>query len=99
MFVAVFAFIIIVFVGIGYAICKASKNRGLDTISMKSTFNVTELPRQRRKVLREQLPKYCENCGGSLKYNNVIWTGPRQAECPYCGHPVYLEIVESTVTE
>lgn len=97
--VVIFIVFIVVFVVIFYIICRASRSRRLDTISTRSTFDVTTLPRRTRKVLREQLPRVCPECDAPLKYNEVKWTGPRQAECPYCGHVVTLELVETTIYE
>ncbi|MFX1561767.1 MAG: hypothetical protein ACFFDP_00475 [Promethearchaeota archaeon] len=91
-------FLIIVFVIIYFA-CRVSKAKRLDTISTKSTFDLTSLPRRTRKVLREQLPRECPECDAPLKYAEVKWTGPHQAECPYCGHSVTLELIETTVYE
>jgi len=98
MFILTFVFSIIftvaIFGLIAYVICRATKARELDSISEQSTFDLTTLPRRRRKILREILPRECPECGASLKYNEVRWTGPHQAECPYCGHTVELQIVE-----
>ena len=33
----------------------------------------------------ELLPSVCPNCGGPLHGDNVKWTGPQSADCPYCG--------------
>lgn len=92
-----FIIFIVVFVVIIYFTCRVSRARHLDRISTRSTFDVTTLPRRKRKVLREQLPRLCLECDAPLKYNEVKWTGPHQAECPYCGHTVTLELVETTI--
>jgi hypothetical protein len=33
----------------------------------------------------ELLPQVCPNCNGPIRGNNVKWTGPQSADCPYCG--------------
>jgi hypothetical protein len=33
----------------------------------------------------ELLPSICPMCGGPLRGHEVKWTGPRSADCPYCG--------------
>ena len=31
------------------------------------------------------LPANCPHCGGPIRSNEVKWTGPQAAACPYCG--------------
>jgi len=31
------------------------------------------------------LPATCSRCGGPIRGHEVKWTGPRSADCPYCG--------------
>ena len=31
------------------------------------------------------LPSECPKCGAPARGNEVIWTGPQSADCPYCG--------------
>ena len=31
------------------------------------------------------LPSTCPHCGGPLHGDQVKWTGPQSANCPYCG--------------
>jgi len=31
------------------------------------------------------LPSICARCGGPIRGHEVKWTGPRSADCPYCG--------------
>jgi len=95
-FIIVFVVIVIVII---YFVYRASKAKHLDIISTKSTFDLTSLSKRTRKVLREQLPRKCPECDAPLKYSEVKWTGPHQAACPYCGHTVTLELVETTVYE
>ncbi len=33
----------------------------------------------------ELLPAVCPKCGGPIRGNEVRWTGPQSADCPYCG--------------
>jgi hypothetical protein len=33
----------------------------------------------------EWLPTNCPKCGGPTRGNEVIWTGPTSADCPFCG--------------
>jgi len=33
----------------------------------------------------ERLPTTCPNCGGPIRGNEVKWTGPQSADCPFCG--------------
>jgi hypothetical protein len=33
----------------------------------------------------ELLPSECPRCGGPIRGHEVKWTGPRSADCPYCG--------------
>jgi hypothetical protein len=74
-------------------------NIALGTISTDSDYDITVLPRKTRRLLREQLPTNCPNCDGGLTYGTVRWVGPRTAECPYCGNPVLLEIIEIVLDE
>lgn len=39
-------------------------------------------PREHRLDL---LPTTCPNCGGPIRGNEVEWTGPQSADCPFCG--------------
>ncbi len=40
---------------------------------------------------RGQLPAKCPSCGGPLKPDEVAWSDPHTAECPYCGSVVKAE--------
>jgi hypothetical protein len=31
------------------------------------------------------LPSVCAKCGGPIRGQEVVWTSPQSAECPYCG--------------
>ena len=31
------------------------------------------------------LPSVCPKCGGPIRGQEVRWTGPQSADCPYCG--------------
>ncbi|MFX1576041.1 MAG: hypothetical protein ACFFCF_02600 [Promethearchaeota archaeon] len=73
--------------------------RNLEHISKESVYDVTQLPRQTRRILREQLPPTCPNCGGKLRYGSVKWVGPHTAECPYCGQSVPLELIDIEINE
>jgi tetratricopeptide (TPR) repeat protein len=42
-------------------------------------------------VHRGQLPAKCATCGGPLKPDEVAWSDPNNAECPYCGGVVKAE--------
>lgn len=33
----------------------------------------------------ELLPSECPRCGGPIRGHEVKWTGPRSADCPFCG--------------
>ena len=33
----------------------------------------------------ELLPATCPNCSAPIHGENVKWTGPQSADCPYCG--------------
>ena len=33
----------------------------------------------------ELLPHICPSCNAPIRGNNVKWTGPQSADCPYCG--------------
>jgi hypothetical protein len=89
-----FIFFIAIFVGIFifafYMICKSMRSAAKD-MDMPRSIPVTTTSRSDRQLLRESLPAECPNCDAPLKYNEVRWTGPRQAECPYCGEVVELE--------
>jgi len=89
-----FIFFIAIFVGIFifafYMICKSMRSAAL-TIDVPQSIPVTTHSRSERQLLRESLPAECPKCDAPLKYNEVRWTGPRQAECPYCGTVVELE--------
>ena len=98
-FAIVFVFIVIMIIFTTYRACRASQNRRLDQIAATSTYDVTRLPQPTRKIMREVLPRECDECGAPLKYSQVKWTGPRRAECPFCGHAVELELVETTIEE
>jgi tetratricopeptide (TPR) repeat protein len=39
----------------------------------------------RRGRMAARLPAKCSNCGGPIKPDEVSWSGPATAECPYCG--------------
>ncbi len=41
----------------------------------------------------ELLPPVCANCGGPIHPYEVKWTGPKSANCPYCG--TYLPLNKS----
>jgi hypothetical protein len=89
-----FVFFIAIFVGIFvfafYMICKSMRaaSRGIE---MPEPVSVDSDSEHDRQLIRESLPASCPRCDAPLKYNEVRWTGPRQAECPYCGEVVELE--------
>jgi hypothetical protein len=33
----------------------------------------------------ELLPSICAKCGAPIRGHEVKWTGPKSADCPYCG--------------
>ena len=33
----------------------------------------------------DMLPSICPRCGGPIRGHEVKWTGPKSADCPYCG--------------
>jgi len=33
----------------------------------------------------EYLPTVCPSCGGPIRGHEAKWTGPKSANCPYCG--------------
>ncbi len=33
----------------------------------------------------DRLPITCPKCGGPVRGNEVKWTGPNSADCPFCG--------------
>jgi cytoskeletal protein RodZ len=39
----------------------------------------------------ELLPTNCPKCGGPTRGHEVRWTGPRSADCPFCGANLPLE--------
>ncbi len=90
----IFVVFIAIFVGIFifafYMICKSMRAAARD-IDMPEPVHIDQEPGHERQLIRESLPAECPNCDAPLKYNEVIWTGPRQAECPYCGTVVELE--------
>jgi hypothetical protein len=48
-------------------------------------------PMPGRMGRRGTLPAKCTNCGGPLKPDEVAWSDPQTAECPYCGGVVKAE--------
>ena len=90
----VFILFIAIFVGVFifafYMICR-SMRAATKEIDMPETVHFSSQQRQDRQLIRESLPVECPRCDAPLKYNEVRWTGPRQAECPYCGEVVELE--------
>ncbi len=86
-FIAIFAG---VFIFAFYMVCKGMRSAAKD-MDIPRKVSVSTAPRHERQLLRESLPAECPNCDAPLKYNEVRWTGPRQAECPYCGIVVELE--------
>jgi hypothetical protein len=59
-------------------------------------YEVPTVPaKPERHILRETLPTKCPQCLGPISYEKVDWVGPRQAQCPYCGHVVELEVQET----
>jgi predicted RNA-binding Zn-ribbon protein involved in translation (DUF1610 family) len=40
---------------------------------------------------RGQLPAKCSSCGAPIKPDEVAWSDPRTAECPYCGNIIKTE--------
>ncbi len=89
-----FVLFIVIFVGIFvfafYMICKSMRAASKEMDMVQSTV-VDASSREDRHLIRESLPAACPQCDAPLKYNEVQWTGPRQAECPYCGTAVELE--------
>ncbi|MFX1318757.1 MAG: hypothetical protein ACFE9D_10240 [Promethearchaeota archaeon] len=96
----IFILFIAIFVGIFifafYMICK-SMRAATKEMDIPETVHLSSQQKQDRQLIRESLPAECPRCDAPLKYNEVQWTGPRQAECPYCGEVVELEetIVDS----
>jgi len=43
------------------------------------------------------LPATCPGCGAPVSDQNVRWTGPRVAECVYCGMP--MSVRESLIAQ
>ncbi|MFX1565033.1 MAG: hypothetical protein ACFFCH_03480 [Promethearchaeota archaeon] len=90
----IFVVFIAIFVGIFifafYMICKSMRTaaRGIE---MPEPVQIDQEPGHEKQLIRESLPAECPTCDAPLKYNEVKWTGPRQAECPYCGTAVELE--------
>ncbi len=42
-----------------------------------------------REIIRTiRLPTSCPNCGSPVIQEEIDWTGPLQAKCNYCGHPI-----------
>ena len=80
-------FFVVLFV-IVYFICRAVR------ASTKTFGQIRTIPRRERAVVRETLPPECPQCDAPLKFNEVRWVGPRQAECPYCGQVVELQTTE-----
>ena len=39
----------------------------------------------------ELLPSTCPKCGGPIRSQEAKWTGPRSADCPYCGAKLPME--------
>lgn len=98
--ISIVVIMIVFFVIFGF-VCyfNLKSRRDLERISKKSVYDLTQLPRQTRRILREQLPPNCPNCGGKLQYGTVKWVGPHTAECPYCGLSVHLELVDVEIHE
>jgi hypothetical protein len=48
----------------------------------KATEATVPTPPERRLEL---LPSSCPKCGAPVRGGEVKWTGPRSAECSYCG--------------
>ena len=91
-FVAFFVVFFVVLAIIIYSICRAARTRSqIETRAYRPT-------RGERRILRESLPRECPECDAPLRYNEVRWVGPRQAECPYCRHIVELQLVEVAET-
>ena len=43
-------------------------------------------------VVLDSIPDVCPNCGAHLGINEVKWTGPLTAECPYCGYKFKVKV-------
>ncbi len=90
----IFVLFIAIFVGIFifafYMICKSMRSASKAMEVEERVFTPIG-PEHDRQLIRESLPPQCPECDAPLKYNEVRWTGPRQAECPYCGTAVELE--------
>jgi hypothetical protein len=42
-----------------------------------------------REIIRTiRLPTHCPNCDSPVIQEGIDWTGPLQAKCSYCGHPI-----------
>lgn len=89
-FVIFIAIFVGVFIFAFYMICKSMRSAAR-VIDIPKSSPVATTSSRDRQLLRESLPVECPNCDAPLKYNEVRWTGPRQAECPYCGEVVELE--------
>lgn len=89
-----FVLFIAIFVGIFvfafYMICKSMRAASASITMPEPVFADNDSGHD-RQLIRESLPASCPHCDAPLKYNEVKWTGPRQAECPYCGTAVELE--------
>jgi endogenous inhibitor of DNA gyrase (YacG/DUF329 family) len=74
-------------------ICRASKASRQQARIMYEVPNVPAKPE--RHIIRETLPTKCPECLAPISYEKVNWVGPRQAQCPYCGHVVELQEQET----
>jgi len=91
LFMALFIAIFIgIFVFAFYMICKSMRAASASITMPEPVFTDNDSGHD-RQLIRESLPASCPQCDAPLKYNEVKWTGPRQAECPYCGTAVELE--------
>jgi predicted Zn-ribbon and HTH transcriptional regulator len=63
----------------------ASTQTSAESPSLDS-INHTAEPISSTPVHRlELLPTVCPNCNGPIRANEIKWTGPQSANCPYCG--------------
>ncbi|MGY5876474.1 MAG: hypothetical protein RTU30_12070 [Candidatus Thorarchaeota archaeon] len=83
--------VIIIIVGYKYY---GSSNIGPKSRHSSISVRVPEFvipPEQKQQypdILTVRLPATCPNCDGAIIEEDIDWTGPLQAKCNYCGHPI-----------
>lgn len=59
---------------------------------VKEAFKGMEMmPAPAKARMAAKLPAKCSSCGGPIRPDEVAWSGPATAECPYCGGVVKAE--------